>query len=308
MVTEDNVSVRKVVVIYNPRSGTLLAAGDDPEANLRKLFEDRGVKPELHPFDLKALPKLLASAEENFTDAVVVCGGDGSILAVASALGDRKLPLGLLPGGTMNVLARDLGVPMELEGAADVIVGGKIKTIDMGYVNGQPFLCNSAIGLMPHLARTREQLREVSWWRKWPRVVTEFFYLMRTYPRLRVAIEVDGKTHRFRTRAVVVSNNLLSDTQGPIPDRETLCAGTLGVYVARDTSRWALLRIAARMMAGTWQSDRSLEASSAKSVILSLDRPRPLSVMNDGEPSQLQTPLHYTIRTCVLRVLAPVAK
>ena len=129
---------------------------------------------------------------------------------------------------------------------------------------------------------------------------------MRTYPRLHVTIEVDSQTHRFRTRAIVVSNNLLSDTPGPIPDRETLCAGTLGVYVARDTSRWALFRIAARMLAGTWQSDASLEASSAKSVILSLDRPRPLSVMNDGEPLQLQTPLHYTIRSRVLRVLAPV--
>ena len=106
----------------------------------------------------------------------------------------------------------------------------------------------------------------------------------------------------------MVSNNPLSDTKGPIPDRETLCAGTLGVYVARDNSRWALFRIAARMMAGTWQGDASLEASSAKSVVLSLDRPRPLSVMNDGEPSQMQTPLRYTIRPRALRVLAPVAK
>ena len=174
MVTEDNISVRKVIVIYNPRSGTLLAAGEDPEANLRKLFEDRDVKPELHPFDLKALPNILASAKRNAADAIIVCGGDGTILAVAAALGDSKLPLGLLPGGTMNILARDLGVPMELEAAANVTVAGKIKAIDMGYVNGQPFLCNSAIGLMPHLARTREQLREISWWRKWPKWLLSF--------------------------------------------------------------------------------------------------------------------------------------
>lgn len=306
MAAEENASIRKVIVIYNPRSGTLLAAGDDdPETNLRKLFEDRGVEPELHAFDFDALPELLKRADENSTDAVVVCGGDGSILAVVGALGDRKLPLGLIPGGTMNILARDIGLPTEPEAAADVIVGGKIEAIDVGFVNGQPFLCNSAIGLMPHLARMREKLREVPWWRKWPKVVAQFLALMRTYPRLRVMIEVDGQTRRFRTRAVAVSNNLLNDTQGPIPARETLSAGTLGIYVARDTSPWALFRIAARMMAGTWQGDASLETSSAKSAILSLDRARPLSVMNDGEPSQLQTPLHYTIRARALRVLVP---
>lgn len=148
MAAEKNASIRKVIVIYNPRSGTLLAAGDDdPETNLRKLFEDRGVEPELHAFDFDALPELLKRADENSTDAVVVCGGDGSILAVVGALGDRKLPLGLIPGGTMNILARDIGLPTEPEAAADVIVGGKIEAIDVGFVNGQPFLCNSAIGL-----------------------------------------------------------------------------------------------------------------------------------------------------------------
>lgn len=309
MTDEQNALIRKVLVIYNPRSGTLLAAGDaDPATNLRKLFENRGIESELHAFDCDALPGLIRQAERNSTDSVVVCGGDGSILAVAQALGERALPLGLIPGGTMNILARDIGLPMEPEAAADIIAGGKIKAVDVGFVNGQPFLCNSAIGLMPHLARTREKLREYPWWRKWPQVVAQTFRLMRTYPRLHVKLEVNGQVRHFRTRAIAVSNNLLSDSAGPIPARETLSAGKLGIYVARDTSRWALFRIAARMMAGTWQSDASLEAISAKSAILSFERARPVSVMNDGEPTQLEAPLRYEIREQALRVLAPATQ
>lgn len=299
-------AIRKVMVIYNPRSGTLLAASDeDPEAQLRMLFSERGVEPEMHTFDCDALSALLHRAEANAIDAVVVCGGDGSILAVVKALGECKLPLGIIRGGTMNILARDLGIPETLDAAADVIVGGKTRAIDMGFVNGQLFLCNSAIGLMPHLARTREKLREVSWWKKWPIVLMQAVELIRKYPRLHVRIETGGTTRVFRTRAIAISNNPLTDAQGPIPPRETLDAGKLGIYIARDTSRWAVVGVAARMMAGTWQQAETVACFVIESAVLSLDRPRPLTVMNDGEPTQLHTPLHYTIRPQALRVLVP---
>ena len=299
-------AIRKVIVIYNPRSGTLLAASDDdPETQLRKLFTDRGVEPVMHAFDCDALPGILQRAEETAIDAVVVCGGDGSILAVVKALGDRKLPLGIIRGGTMNILARDLGLPEALDAAADVIVRGKIRAIDVGFVNGEAFLCNSGIGLMPHLARTREKFREVSWWLKWPTVLRQAITLIRTYPRLHVKLEMNGETRRFRTRAIAISNNPLADAKGPIPPRETLDSGKLGIYIARDTSRWSVVRVAAQMLAGNWQHDETVASLSIKSAVLSLDRPRPLSVMNDGEPTQLKTPLHYSIRPQALRVLVP---
>lgn len=302
----EHASIRRIVVIYNPRSGSLLAAGDDdPEAALRKLFADRGIEAELHACDFKTLPELIRHAAAGSANAVAVFGGDGSILSVVAALGDCVIPLGLIPGGTMNVLARDIGIPTETAEAVDIIANGTIETIDMAFVNDQPFLCNSEIGFMTHLARTREKLRELPWWRRWPAMVVQGFDLLRTYPRLRVTLDADGQAYRVRTRAIVVSNNLLSDAPGPIPPRQSLNAGVLGIYIARDTSFWGLLRLAARMVAGSWQKEDSLEVLSAKSVVLSLDRPLLLSVMNDGEASQLQTPLHYTMRARALRVLVP---
>lgn len=298
------VHIHKVLVIFNPRSGMLLAASnDDPEAKLRSLFTARGVEAEMHAFDCAALPIWIQQAEATRLDAIVVCGGDGSILAVVKALGDCKLPLGIIRGGTMNILARDLGLPETLDAAVDVIAGGKTRAIDMGVVNDEPFLCNSALGLMPHLARTREKLREVSWWWKWPTVLRQAVSLLKNYPRLHIRIEMDGVTRHFRTRAIAISNNPLADAPGPIPPRETLDSGKLGVYIARDTSRLAVVKVAARMMAGTWQQDETVASLAIESAVLSLDRPRLLSVMNDGEPKQLYTPLHYSIQPRALRVL-----
>lgn len=298
------IQIRKALVIFNPRSGTLLAASDDdPEAKLRSLFTARGVEPEMHAFDCAALPIWIQQAVETRLDAIVVCGGDGSILAVVKALGDCKLPLGIIRGGTMNILARDLGLPETLDAAVDVIVGGKTRAMDMGVVNDEPFLCNSALGLMPHLARTREKLREVSWWWKWPTVLRQAVSLLKNYPRLHIRIDMDGVTRHFRTRAIAISNNPLADAPGPIPPREALDSGKLGVYIARDTSRLAVVKVAAHMMAGTWQQDETVASLSIQSLVLSLDRPRLLSVMNDGEPTQLYTPLHYSIRPRALRVL-----
>lgn len=131
------VQIYRVMVIYNPRAGTLLAMSKDPARTLRELFELRGIEAELHAFTGTNLTDLIERGSSS-VDAVVVCGGDGSILSVVNALGDRK-PLALLPGGTMNILARDLGLPLELEAAADVIQRGRIRTIDLAYVNDHLF-------------------------------------------------------------------------------------------------------------------------------------------------------------------------
>lgn len=298
-------SVSKVTVVYNPRSGTLLANPQDPEVQLRTLFNQRGVEADLHAFDCDALPGVIREAEATAVDAIVICGGDGSILAAVKAMEHSPLPLGIIRGGTMNILARDLGIPEAIEDAVDVIVRGNVRAIDIGIVNDEIFLCNSAIGMMPHLARTREKLRAVSWWWKWPTVLRHAVRLLRSYPRLHIRVDLPGETRHFRTRAIGITNNPLADAPGPIPPRETLDSGNLGIYIARDTSRWAVIRVAAQMLAGTWQHHEGVALISAPSAVLSLDRQRPLSVLNDGEGTQLKAPLHYRILPQALRVIAP---
>lgn len=305
MAAPDSLHIRKVLVIYNPRAGTLLRGDREPESLLKGLFDAHHIASDLREFDADRLGDWIGEAAAEGTDAVVACGGDGSILAVVTALEGSTLPLGLIPGGTMNILARDLGIPDEIESAVAAIAAGRVRKIDLAHVNGRPFLCHSSIGLMPHLARKREHWRDLPGWLRWPRTALGLIALLRRFPRLHVRVDDGVEPRHVVTRAIAVSNNPLKAMRGPIPERASFDAGVLGIHIANDASRWTLLRIILRILAGNWKDDAAMDVSRGSSVVLSFNRPRAVSVMNDGEPVQLQTPLRYTIAPGALRVLVP---
>ncbi|MFC0284113.1 diacylglycerol kinase family protein [Camelimonas abortus] len=85
-------------------------------------------------------------------DLVVICGGDGSVSSAAMAAMESGLPLGVIPMGTANDLARTLAIPMDLEAAAEVIVAGRTAAVDVGSVNGHAFFNVASIGLASDLA------------------------------------------------------------------------------------------------------------------------------------------------------------
>jgi diacylglycerol kinase family enzyme len=88
---------------------------------------------------------------------VVSGGGDGTIAAVAAALVGKDAVLGVLPMGTLNHFAKDLGIPLELEKAVQTLFTGKVARVDVGEVNGRVFLNNSSIGFYPRLVQERER-------------------------------------------------------------------------------------------------------------------------------------------------------
>jgi len=84
------------------------------------------------------------------TDLVAVYGGDGCVTAVARALHGTAMPMAIIPGGTANVMARELGVPLETRAAIELLLPGhwQVKAIDMGTMNGEPFLLRVNLGIM----------------------------------------------------------------------------------------------------------------------------------------------------------------
>ncbi|MBL8594106.1 MAG: NAD(+)/NADH kinase, partial [Devosia sp.] len=85
-------------------------------------------------------------------DLAIVCGGDGTINAAANGVVAAGLPMGILPMGTANDLARTLEIPTQLELAADIIIAGHQRQVDLGDVNGHPFFNVATIGLGADLA------------------------------------------------------------------------------------------------------------------------------------------------------------
>ena len=106
--------------------------------------------------DLELIIKPVKSSQElstvvreyrNYVDCVIVGGGDGTLNAVVDSVVEADLPLGILPLGTANDLARTLNIPISMKGACDVIANGSLKSIDLGWVNGKHFFNVASIGL-----------------------------------------------------------------------------------------------------------------------------------------------------------------
>ena len=116
---------------------------------------EAGLEAEFIAQDAGSLPDRVALAAKSGAEAVIVAGGDGTVACAGHALAGSDIPLGVLPYGTMNLLAKDLGLPIgDLPAALKAIAAGAIRTIDVGEVNGQSFLCASMLGLPVQLGRT----------------------------------------------------------------------------------------------------------------------------------------------------------
>ena len=126
--------------------------------------------------ELKQLAEAaLESAKAGEIDAVVVGGGDGSIRTVAGVLAGSEVPLGILPLGTLNHFAKDLGIPLHLGEAAEVIAKGAQRDVDLAEVNGETFINNSWIGIYPYMVLDRERRRAHHKVAKWMAMVPALF-------------------------------------------------------------------------------------------------------------------------------------
>jgi diacylglycerol kinase family enzyme len=299
--------VDRVAVVYNPRSGALLARADEaPGEQLKEIFAERGVPAEFRAFDRDTLAADVRELLNGKPDAVIVAGGDGTVSSIAERMLGGDVPLGVLPGGTMNVLAHDLGVPKELDRAVDALLAAPVHHIDVGTVNGKPFLTGSSLAMMPHLGRLRERARGQVGLAA-ARVLGRFLRLLWRYPRMRLTIVVDGREYAVRTRAVVVSVNPLAAGPPPRPGRVRLDAGTIAVYVTHDRTNWDLIAVATKLFRGNWQQDERIRKYQGTSVEIRAANFALLTVMTDGEIGQLSTPLRFEVQPRALAVLAPHA-
>ena len=294
----------KIALVINRSSGALLGLTDAPRDLERKLA-DAG-------FDVGAVldgdaSDLVARAEHAArlpVEAVITAGGDGTIMTAAQALAGAGKALGPLPLGTMNLLARDLGIPLDLDEAIVALASADRIPIDLGEVNGHVFLCNSMLGVPARLAERRERGRQnmgvTGWWRL---VVAGLKGLYR-YPPLRVGLDLGQGPVTFRSKAIVVANNAYDEGFGHFLSRSRLDRGELALYVTRHLSAWPLIRISARVAIGNWRQDPDIETFAVRELTVT-SRRKLLRVMNDGETMLLKPPLLYRIRPKALLALRP---
>jgi diacylglycerol kinase family enzyme len=236
-------------------------------------------------------------------DRVVAGGGDGTVAAVASAIMGSDKALGVLPFGTMNHFAKDLGIPLDLEGAVATIVANRAVSVDVGEVDGRIFLNNSSLGLYPRIIHAREQQQRLGWG-KWPAYLWAAIGVLRRYPFLEFRLNIDGHESIAHTPFVFVGNNAYDVERFTIGSRACLDKGELSLYTTRHVGRLGLAALALRGLVGGLRQDTDLLGFATKDLWIG-SRRRHLRVALDGEVSIMQPPLHYRIRPAALNVLAP---
>ena len=285
-------------------------AGHDDEAasDLRAKFRAHGCEAEVTLANSGA--DMIAAARKAIADGVQVVvagGGDGTLNAVASVMAGSGVDFGVLPLGTLNHFAKDLGIPLELDEAVRNVAEGRRVKVDVGQVNDRIFLNNSSLGLYPDIVRDREKQQNRLGRGKWLAAAWAAVAALRRFPFLDVGVGVDGRQHARRTPFVFIGNNEYTMQGLAIGERQRLDGGTLSLYVAQRPGRLGLVRFAWRALCGRLAQERDFDVMLSDTFDIKT-RHRRLRVATDGEVTVMTTPLHYRIRPAALAVIVPQQK
>jgi diacylglycerol kinase family enzyme len=299
--------MKPVAVIINAGAGH--GHDDERAAELRRLLLDAGLDAELTLADGgDAIIGAARRALEGGVRLIAAGGGDGTINAVASVLAGSGTPaqvhFGVLPLGTLNHFAKDLGIPLDLAEAVRNLANGRPKAVDVGEVNGRIFLNNSSLGLYPDIVRDREKQQRRLGRGKWPAAAWAALGALRRYPFLSMRLTIDGQRLARRTPFVFIGNNLYSMQGLAIGERERLDDGLLSLYVAQRPTRFGLVRFAFDALRGRLGQERDFDVLHASEFEIDALRTR-LRVATDGEVTVMAPPLRYRVRPGALTVLVP---
>jgi diacylglycerol kinase family enzyme len=238
---------------------------------------------------------------------VIVGGGDGTVSSMAAALCDTGIALGVLPLGTMNLFARSLGMPLDLEKALDALATAEVRKVDMGEVNGRLFTHHVSMGLQPRLVAMREKANYGSRAGKILATFRALLTVMMRPPRLMVRVTLEGSAFDLTTPALVVSNNLFGPDHLPYAD--TLDQGVLGIYICTSHRPADVAQVTIEALLGHWYAGDRVKTLSAKSMTVERRsrRRRRIVATVDGELVTLEGAIEMKIRPGCLTVLAPEA-
>lgn len=293
-----------IAVVLNASSGS--GTAEKAAEQLKQIFAAAGKEARITlATGGKAIETAMRRAVEDGCETLVAGGGDGTINTGASAAVEAGIALGVLPLGTLNHFAKDLGIPLDLEEAAKVVLEGVVCKVDVGEINGRIFLNNSSLGVYPAIVRLREKY-QATLRGKWLAALWAGLTVLRRSPFMAVRIVAEGETIVRRTPLVLVGNNeyKMSGIQGGT--RESLARGQLALYVLNAERRPGLLRLAWEVFFKGADRVKEVDLITVEEATIETRRHR-LQVAADGEVFTMESPLSYRIRPEALRVHVPSA-
>lgn len=293
----------RVCVVLNRGSGK------KKHAALRDMLHDR-LAPACGDFTLREsrrgrdLPDLARRVATEGFDLVIAAGGDGTQSAVAGALAGKDVVMGVLPGGTFNYFARDLGVGETIEDALDTILDARVAAVDVGDVNGLIFLNNVSLGAYPQILKTREGI-----YKRWGRSrLAAYWSVLVALRRLRrpmqLVARVDGESRRYTSALVFVARSAYQMDSFGLEGADAIRDGQLAVLIAKARRPLPLMRSALRLALGKSARDDDFDLILTDDLTIETPKTRQL-VAHDGEKTVLSSPFRLLVRHGALKLLMP---
>ena len=296
--------MRTAAIVVNPISGS--GSRERALREFRETLEGAGIAVKLRPTRGPGDGAVIAREEAALgTDVVVAAGGDGTVNDVASGLAgvEGKAPaLAILPRGTSNLVARDLGLPFRARDNARVVIEGFESPMDVGVANGRVFVACVGVGWDAHVVRLLSKARKghISF-STYAQPIAKAM-LDYEFEPLRV-VAADG-TSAEGVVAIVFNTRPYAAFFTPVPGARR-DDGLLDVLVLARAGLLDVPRLAWKGRMGTLGDDKS--ATVLRSTAFRIEAKRPLPVQIDGDVGG-ETPLDILVRPAAIRVIAPAAK
>lgn len=276
----------KGTLFFNPSSGVKVAPAE------RLAFQDAAREAGLDVIHLtrevnctQVIRERMARGQRLF----IAAGGDGTINHVMQPLVHSEAVFGVIPAGTYNHFARDLGIPLDWREALEVALTGALHQVDTGRINERFFVNNVSLGLYPELVARREERG-----RDYPRWKARFwagYHTFRKYPHVTLNIETEHHHDVLRTHVFMISNNSYDLSRvGIEAPRTTLSEGRLSIYWLPHLRRLELMRFAAHYLAGRVHEAPGFRSFRTSRMKVQTPRAR-LHLGIDGEVLTMETPL-----------------
>lgn len=251
------------------------------------------------PTDPTGIPELIRQRAAG-ADLIILGGGDGTFSHAVDAVLETGLPLGLLPMGNANDLARTLAIPPDPAAACRIIAAGRLRRIDLGWINGTHFFNVASIGLAVRVARRLTRDRKERWGvLAYAACGWEAMHRQRAFA---TRVTCDGTVHEVRTLQIAVGNGRFYGGGMTIVDDAAIDDGRLDLYALPPLRWWRLLALLPVLRWGLHRPVESILSLHGREIRIETDRSRRVNV--DGEVAG-RTPATFRVEPRRLDVFAP---
>lgn len=247
--------------------------------------------------DLVERMAIAARLASSIDGALIAIGGDGTVNLAADAALRNDLPLGIVPRGTYNFVARAHGIPEDVDAAVSNLLESPARPTRVGRLNGRPFLVNASIGLYARLLSERETFSRRLGRRRAVASLAATVSALRRHRPLELTLGARGAVRRLAATTFIVGNNRLQLERVGVADLPDLDAPEMSAVILHPAARTTLLAMIWRGWLGDVAETRELETFLFDTLQVDVPRRRArrITVALDGERLRETLPLEFSL-------------